>query len=250
MKVSADDLALTLQRAIDRFIRRLRRGDPPIPTLPRFLIVQIDGLSRLVLEQGLASGCMPFVKRMLERDGYRLDAMSVSLPTSTPAFQMATFYGVHPDIPGFHYYSRERQGDIHFPRSGHATWVETRHASGRRGILQGGSAYGCCFTGGADNNLFTFTSLTKPSGRGVLSALTPFVVVAWVVGKNVMLTVYELAREGLRLIAHPKQAERGWRWLKLKLFMSIWVRNFFTLAVSRDLYEGVPAIYVNYLGYD
>ena len=32
--------------------------------------------------------------------------------------------------------------------------------------------------------------------------------------------------------------------------MSIWVRNFFTLAVSRDLYEGVPAIYVNYLGYD
>ena len=32
--------------------------------------------------------------------------------------------------------------------------------------------------------------------------------------------------------------------------MSIWVRNFFTMAVSRDLYEGVPAIYVNYLGYD
>jgi hypothetical protein len=250
MKASADDLVLTLQRAIDRFIRRLRRGDPPIPTLPRFLIVQIDGLSRLVLEQGLASGRMPFVKRMLERDGYRLEAMSVSLPTSTPAFQMATFYGVHPDIPGFHYYSRERQGDIHFPRSGHAAWVEACHASGRRGILQGGSAYGCCFTGGADNNLFTFTSLTKPSGRGVLSALSPFVVVASVAGKNVVLTVYELAKEGLRLIAHPKQAERGWRWLKLKLFMSIWVRNFFTMAVSRDLYEGVPAIYVNYLGYD
>ena len=104
---------------------------------------------------------------------------------------MATFYGVHPDIPGFHYYSRERQGDIHFPRSGHATWVETRHASGRRGILQGGSAYGCCFTGGADNNLFTFTSLTKPSGRGVLSALSPFVVVTWVAAKNLVLTVYE-----------------------------------------------------------
>jgi hypothetical protein len=32
--------------------------------------------------------------------------------------------------------------------------------------------------------------------------------------------------------------------------MSIWVRNFFTMAVSRDLYQGVPAIYVNYLDYD
>src|SRR3981189_1719492 len=168
---------------------------------------------------------MPFVKRMLESDGHRLEAMSVSLPTSTPAFQMATFYGVHPDIPGFHYYSRERQGDIHFPRSGHAAWVGTRHASGRRGILQGGSAYGCCFTGGADNNFFTFTSLTKASGRGVLSALSPLVVVTWVTAKNVALTVCELAKEGLRLIARPRPAERGWRWLKLKVFMSIWVRN-------------------------
>ena len=250
MKISADDLALTAQRTIDRLIRRLRRGDPPVPTHRRFLIVQIDGLSRVVLQQGLASGRMPFLKRMLEGDGYRMEAMSVSLPTSTPAFQMATFYGVRPDIPGFHYYSRERQGDIHFPRSGHAAWVETRHAGGRRGILHGGSAYGCCFTGGADNNLFTFASLTKPSGRGVLSALSPFVVVTWVAGKNVALTAWELAKEASRLIAHPGPAERAWRWLKLKIFMSIWVRNFFTMAVSRDLYEGVPAIYVNYLGYD
>ena len=111
MKISADDLALTAQRTIDRLIRRLRRGGPPVPTHRRFLIVQIDGLSRVVLQQGLASDRMPFLKRMLEDDGYRMEAMSVSLPTSTPAFQMATFYGVRPDIPGFHYYSRERQGD-------------------------------------------------------------------------------------------------------------------------------------------
>ena len=115
MKISADDLILTLQRALDRFVRRLRRGGPPMATHRRFLIVQIDGLSHVVLEQGLASGRMPFVKGMLERDGYRMETMSVSLPTSTPAFQMATFYGVRPDIPGFHYYSRERQTDIHFP---------------------------------------------------------------------------------------------------------------------------------------
>ena len=141
MTMSADQLVLILQRAIDRFVRRLRRGGPLMPTHRRLLIVQIDGLSRVVLEQGMASGRMPFVKGMLEGDGYRMEPMSVSLPTSTPAFQMATFYGVRPDIPGFHYYSRERQTDIHFPRSGHAAWVESRHASGRRGILQGGSAY-------------------------------------------------------------------------------------------------------------
>jgi hypothetical protein len=248
--MSLDDFALALQRAIDRSIRRLRRGASPAVTRRRFLVVQIDGLSRAVLEHGMATGRMPFVKRLLERDGYHVDPMSVSLPTSTPAFQMAAFYGVHPDIPGFHYYNRERQGDIHFPRSGHAAWVEAKTAMGREGILRGGSAYGCCFTGGADNNFFTFTSLTQPSGRGLLSALSPFVVVAWVAGKNLALTAWEFAREVPRFIADPRRAQRGWRWLHLKVFMSIWIRNFFTMAVSRDLYAGVPAIYVNYLGYD
>jgi hypothetical protein len=245
-----DDLVLSLQHAMDRAVRRFRRGAPPAIAGKRLLIVQIDGLSRAVLEHGMSQGRLPFVKRLLKKDRHRLEPMSVGLPTSTPAFQMATFYGVRPDIPGFHYYSRERGGDIHFPRSGHAAWVEQQLAAGRRGILRGGSAYGCCFTGGAENNFFTFSSLTEPSGRGVLSALSPFVIVAWVAAKNLALSVVELAKDVPRFIGHPRLARRGWRWLRLKVFMSIWVRNFFTLAASRDLYAGVPAIYVNYLGYD
>ena len=52
MTMSADQLVLILQRAIDRFVRRLRRGGALMPTHRRLLIVQIDGLSRVVLEQG------------------------------------------------------------------------------------------------------------------------------------------------------------------------------------------------------
>src|SRR6185369_8957500 len=172
-RISLDDLVLSCQRAIDRAIRRFRRGAPPAVAKRRFLVIQIDGLSRAVFERAIASGHMRFVNRLLQRGGHCVQPMSVSLPTSTPAFQMAAFYGVRPDIPGFHYYSRERKGDIHFPRSGHAAWVQDRLAQGRRGILHSGSAYGCCFTGGADNNFFTFASLTNPSGRGLLCALSP-----------------------------------------------------------------------------
>ena len=248
--MSLDDFVLSSQHAIDQAIRRFRRGARPAVAQRRFLVIQIDGLSRTMLEHGLAAGRMPFVRGLLGRGGHRLEPMSVGLPTSTPAFQMAAFYGVRPDIPGFHYYNRERSGDIHFPRSGHAAWVEERHAADRSGILQGGSAYGCCFTGGASNNFFTFTSLTKPSGRGILSALSPFVVVAWVAGKNLVQSVAEVAKIVPEALVHPGRVRRGWRWFRIKLLMTIWVRNFFTMAVSRDLYEGVPAIYVNYLGYD
>lgn len=231
-------------------MRRLRRGARPQAGHRRLLIVQIDGLARAVLEHAIQNGRMPFVKRLLRQGGYRMEPMSVALPTSTPAFQMAAMYGVRPDIPGFHYYSRQRGGDVHFPRAGHAAWVEGKLAAGRRGILQGGAAYGCCFTGGADNSFFTFASLTRPSGRGLASALSPYVLLAWVVAKSATLTLYELARALPRLLPRGGRARRGWRWLWLKIGISIWVRNLFTLAVARDLYEGTPRIYVNYLDYD
>ncbi|MDB5925728.1 MAG: hypothetical protein JWN13_4664 [Betaproteobacteria bacterium] len=248
--MSLDDWVLSLQHTLDRSVRRFRRGEAPAITQRRLLIVQIDGLSRAVLERGIDTRRMPFLKSILKHYGYMIEPMSVGLPTSTPAFQMAAMYGVRPDIPGFHYFNRERQSDIHFPRPGHAAWVEEKLASGRRGIVHGGSTYGCVFTGGADNNFFSFTSLTKPSGRGILSALSPFVVVAWVLVKNTALSVGELSRAVVRFIAHPRMMRRGWRWTTMKIGMSVWVRGFFTMAVSRDLYAGTPAIYVNYLNYD
>jgi hypothetical protein len=74
--------------------------------------------------------------------------------------------------------------------------------------------------------------------------------VLWVAGKNLALTLYEIAAVVPRFIEHPQWLRRGWRWFWMKIALSIWVRNFFTMAVSRDLYAGVPAIYVNYLDYD
>ena len=64
------------------------------PEEPGLLVVQIDGLSLPVLERGLAEGRMPFLRRVLQRERAVLHPMSVGLPTSTPAFQMAAMYGV------------------------------------------------------------------------------------------------------------------------------------------------------------
>ena len=84
--MSLDDFALSCQHAIDSAIRRFRRGARPASAQRRLLVVQIDGLSRALLEQGLATGRMPFVQRLLQRGSYQVEPMSVGLPTSTPAF--------------------------------------------------------------------------------------------------------------------------------------------------------------------
>src|SRR5438445_10021775 len=135
-----DDLVLGLQRFVDRVIRRARRGGAPTPGRRRLLVVQIDGLSRGVLELALAQGRMPFLRRVIERGGWRLHPMFVGLPSSTPAFQMAAMYGVRPDIPGFHYHEKSHREDVYFLRADDAARVERAHAAARRGFFgRGGS---------------------------------------------------------------------------------------------------------------
>ena len=245
-----DDVVLALQRLVDRFVRRLRIGPAPAAGGRRLLVIQIDGLSRTVLEQALREGRMPFLARLLRRT-HRLEPMSVGMPTSTPAFQMAAMYGARPDIPGFHFHDKRRRADVYFPRAGDAARVEQEQARGRLGILTGGSTYGCVFTGGALNNLFSFAMVKRPSGRGILATVSAFVVLAWVIVKCLTLTSIELLRFLLRILADPLVARpRGWKWLAIKVGMSIWMREMFTLSVGRDVYAGVPAIYVNYIDYD
>jgi hypothetical protein len=160
-------------------------------------------------------------------------------------------YGVRPDIPGFHYHEKRQRDDVYFPRAGDAARVERAQAAGRRGILEGGASYGCVFTGGASDNLFTFAIMKRPTGSGVLAALSALVVLAWVALKSTVITIVELLRAVLRLLADPVgEWRRGFKWLAIKIGLSVWVRELFTLAVARDLYAGVPAIYVNYLDYD
>src|SRR6266581_9369671 len=249
--MSLDELVLLIQRLLDRAIRRLRLGRAPLPGGRRFLIVQIDGLSQSVFEQGLAEGRLPFVRRLLARHGYRMEPMAVGLPSSTPAFQMSAMYGVRPDIPGFHYHDKRRHADVYFPRGQDALRVEVAQAQGRRGILADGSAYGCVFTGGATSNLLTFAMMRRPSGAGLLCLVSQLVVVGWVLVKCCVLSGIELARALLRFVADPLgESARGWRWLAIKVGISVWLRELFTLAAARDLYAGVPAVYVNYLDYD
>src|SRR6266550_686901 len=249
--MSLDELVLLIQRLLDRAIRRLRLGRAPLPGGRRFLIVQIDGLSQSVFEQGLAEGRLPFVRRLLARHGYRMEPMAVGLPTSTPAFQLAAMYGVRPDIPGFHYHDKRRKSDVYFPRGGDAAHVERTQASGRRGIVNGGGTYGCIFTGGAVSNLLTFAMIKRPTGAGLIRAASMVVVLAWVLVKGTVASTVEVTRALLRMLADPASASTaGWKWLAIKLAISVWLRELFTLAVAHDIYAGVPTIYVNYLDYD
>src|SRR2546426_12314949 len=97
-----DDLVLGLQRFVDRLIRRARRGRAPTAGRRRLLVVQIDGLSRGVLELALTQGRMPFLRRVGGGGGGGPPPLVVGPPSSPPAFQNAAAVGGasrHPALP-------------------------------------------------------------------------------------------------------------------------------------------------------
>src|SRR5690242_8518649 len=151
-----ESLVLRVQGMVDRWSRWMRLVPPPAePPRRRFLIVQIDGLSRALLDRALARDSLRGLRRLLVSGRLARRDLSVGLPSSTPAFQAAIMYGGRPDIPGFHFYDKRAGRELHFPRRGVADLVERRHADGRAGILEGGACYGCVFTGGAADDLWT-----------------------------------------------------------------------------------------------
>ncbi|HEV8438337.1 MAG TPA: alkaline phosphatase family protein [Methylomirabilota bacterium] len=248
-----DDFALWLQGLADRFARWVRLRVPVRAEGRRFLIVQIDGLSAEVLRRALETRRAPALGRLMASGRLRWRDLSVGLPSSTPAFQAALMYGVHPDIPGFHFYDKRERADRYFPRAGVADLVEERLARGRQGIMEDGACYGCIFTGGAAESLWTFARLLRPTRAGAAMLRVPLsgVLLTWVIVKCLILTVGELSRALLRLVADPLRfGRRRMRWLLFKIGLSIWTRQLFTLAASAELYRGAPAVYVNYLEYD
>src|SRR5262245_31236934 len=73
---------------------------------PGLVLIQLDGLSRTQLERALRSGRLPFLRRLLRREGYRLHTHYSGLPATTPAVQGELFFGVRRAVPAFGFFDR------------------------------------------------------------------------------------------------------------------------------------------------
>jgi hypothetical protein len=220
------------------------------------VVVQICGLSHHAVGLALARGHMPVLARLLRRGALRLHRIPGGLPTSTPAFQAAAMYGGPVDIPGFEFLDRRAGAYRWFPRPWDAAAVEAAHARHGRGVLRGGCAYGCVFGGEADHAVLTFSRLFRPGASRGRPGFRPWVFRALLLARMGLgmsaVTLVTLARwtaqaaRALALGARPVSPRPA----LVRLLVSGWLRQFFTLGVTADLQAGVPVLWVNFVDYD
>jgi hypothetical protein len=223
-----------------------------------FIILEIDGLAYDYLRQAMKEGYLPYLSRMELLGRLRLARWRCGLPSTTPASQAGILYGNNWDIPGFRWYDKETRTPVLCKLPGSVRAIQERVASGRAGLLRGGSSYTNMFDGDARLSLFTLSALGRhrlfENVRGlgflILFGLSPLRVVR-IVGLSLWAwLVYVIKRFASWIRVRPRDSRFTFLGPLLEIFNNIIFREVTTFSVMVDVYRGMPAIYAAYTGYD
>jgi endonuclease/exonuclease/phosphatase family metal-dependent hydrolase len=255
------------RRSLRRFLSRsewlrlfLRRSaSKHTETEPGILLIQIDGLSFRQLERSLAEGRMPFLRRLLDRESYKLMPFYSGLPSTTPAVQGELYYGVRCAVPAFGFLDRATDylASMYEPDIVRGVQYQLEQQCPNP-LLQGGSSWSNMYSGGADVRDSPFVgsclnvsdilrSITLP---GVLTGLVLYFPA---VLRFLVLFVWEhiiaLADlfEGLRR-GEPFMRELGL--IASRILIGTGLRELVTIGAALDMSRGLPIIHINYLTYD
>jgi hypothetical protein len=226
----------------------------------RFILVQVDGVSRGRLEEAMAEGYMPFLASRLAREGHVLTTMRSGAPASTPAFQAGLFYGTSPAVPGYVWIDRATGREVRMDRPEDAAALEARLARDRPGLLRGGTSYFSILSGGASIAHYCLSGIAGDLDlEWYRRNLGAWDAVASVLAHSVTATrgAFRVADEfgaglvdGLRWSLAVGRMKHEPRYLLHRVLLGGILREFAVQGILVDVSRGIPAIYVDFLGYD
>jgi hypothetical protein len=232
---------------------------PPAPGRRRLVLVQVDGVSRRRLESAMAEGYMPFLRSRLASGAHALTSTRSGAPASTPAFQAGLFYGVAPSVPGFTWYDRHTRREVRMDSAEDAAGCERRLARGRPGLLRGGTSYFSVFSGGASDPHFCLSGLVGEldldsyrhlNGWDALASTLAHSVTAARGAVRVTREVAEGLVDGLRWSLSVGSVRHEPRFLAHRVLIAGVLRELAVQSLLVDMSRGIPAMYVDLIGYD
>ncbi|MCF3650552.1 endonuclease/exonuclease/phosphatase family protein [Synoicihabitans lomoniglobus] len=226
---------------------------------PGLLMIQIDGLSRQELERALNHQRLPWLRRLLRKQGYRVHDFYSGLPASTPAVQGELHYGVRTAVPTFSFLDR-RSGRIDMMmQPSAAKRIEADLAEQAEGLLKGGSSWSNVYTGGADQKESHFCGASIGIGdtlrstqwrKLLLFALLHVGSILRLLALLPVELVLALVDAGRGIVARRQSWMREIIFVFARVLVCVGLRELITLGTKIDLARGLPIIHVNFLGYD
>jgi endonuclease/exonuclease/phosphatase family metal-dependent hydrolase len=219
------------------------------------VIIQIDALSKRELERALSAGRMPFLKDLIQAQGYGLQSHYSGMPCSTASVQAELFYGVKSGVPAFSFFDRQTQRVFTMFNPRDALEIEQRLQKRGRPLLTGGSSYSNIYSGGAQEAHFCISNLGL---GGITKNRYPlgFVVLMTLHFCSLIRTGFLLIFEAVLAVVDCMRGLTGgknlWKELKFvpsRVAMCILLRELITIGAKIDVARGMPIIHLNLMGY-
>ncbi len=245
-----------------RLARRGRAAAPVEPSRRRLLLLQIDGLSSERLVRALAGGTMPHLAARLASGSLSLKRLRTATAPSTPVHQAALLYGTAAGIPGFGWHDRALGRTVRMDLAEDVAAVEEELTRlGGPSLLAGGVSYGTLFVGRARDAFFNLVCwgsdapppLPRPRLHNLFDRLASLATGATIAGHVAARFGVELSAGALdlwRFFRRQRTTRFEWRYLYMRLFVSVILRDVATHGAVLDVLRGEPTIYADYFGYD
>ncbi|MEZ4655394.1 MAG: endonuclease/exonuclease/phosphatase family protein [Candidatus Eisenbacteria bacterium] len=223
---------------------------------PGIVLIQVDGLGETVLREALERGHLPFLSRLIQREGHQVLSLYSGLPSSTPGFQAELFFGERSAVPAFCYRDPELHRTLSLNDPAAAAAIEARLKAEGSGLLRGGSAWSNIFSGGAAEPHLCASTAEVRTARDVLSprrwvALSLWHVWSFFRAFGTFLLVSILAAVDLfRGRFSFREFLRELRLVPLRVLVSVVMREIVVAGATIDLHRGLPVVQLNLLGYD
>jgi uncharacterized membrane protein YvlD (DUF360 family) len=250
-----DDEGSYYRNVIRRRMRR--RGKVEESDVPGVFFLEIDGLSKPVLEKAMALGYTPTMKRWLQEGSHKLVGWETDLSSQTGASQAGLLHGNNYDMPAFRWYDRERKELVSSSNPDDVARLEQERSNGNGLLADNGASRGNLMSGDAPNVMNTASTI-KDLSRFHTSEFYAYFSSPYNFTRTLLLFFWDIVLERYRFWQQRRKDvqprmdkhHRNYKYALVRGVTTIILRELNIYTLIGDMYAGVPSAYATFVGYD
>ena len=221
----------------------------------KLVILHLDGLSADGLRRALERGHMPFVRYLIEAEGYDIHPYRCGVPSTTPFAQAGILYGDNSEIPSFRWWDRERRVLVKFGAGSTFKKVADKYFQGCDPLTKDGACIATCYpAGAADDFGIAYQERSyrvQDRSRSALGVLVPYLANPLHLGDWVLQTFAVLGRTARDLVVARSEGRRpAPAYVVADVAEEIFIHHLTRYAVKKAMREGYSPIYAGFYAFD
>jgi hypothetical protein len=221
----------------------------------KLVVLHVDGLSARMLEDAVRDGDMPFVRQLIDAEGYEVHPYRCGVPSTTPFAQAGILYGDNSEIPSFRWWDRERQLLVQFGAAPSFKKVADKYFQGCEPLTKDGACIAACYPGGAAETFgIAYQDRSyrhNPKSRSAWHVLGPYLANPLHIGDWLWQMVAVLGRT-VKAVAESRAGGRRpvRSYVRTDVLEEIFVHHLTRYAVEKAMREGYSPIYAGFYAFD